>query len=189
MCIFSWTACFSSRSLFNITPSAASTKSTTPSQSLIAAVTSSEKFTWPCRKNAKKTWKPAIWNLEGKKLPGVSKTLSKYDFCRTSERSRVTGVAFMLTPRSCSVNKVSVYLRFFSSKSWYPGCVWRIKQSTKVVFPWCKCPTKATFRIREVLSMISAMNLNRNININVWKTNTCTQKTKQLWKKHTYSIL
>lgn len=35
---------------FLLTPSAASIKSTIPSQSLIAAVTSSEKFTWPNKK-------------------------------------------------------------------------------------------------------------------------------------------
>lgn len=40
-------ACLISRSVFNITPSAASTNITAPSQILRAAVTSSEKFTCP----------------------------------------------------------------------------------------------------------------------------------------------
>lgn len=38
-------ACLINRSVFNITPSAASTNITAPSQILRAAVTSSEKFT------------------------------------------------------------------------------------------------------------------------------------------------
>lgn len=44
-------ACFISLSVFNITPSAASTNITTPSQILRAAVTSSEKFTCPKQTN------------------------------------------------------------------------------------------------------------------------------------------
>lgn len=50
ICICSWTACFRRRSVFNITPSAASTNKTTPSHSLMAAVTSSEKLTCPSKK-------------------------------------------------------------------------------------------------------------------------------------------
>lgn len=48
-------------------------------------------------------------------LPGVSNTLRRYDFSFKSGMTRVTGVAFIETPLSCSVNKVSVYRTGFSS--------------------------------------------------------------------------
>lgn len=77
-----------------------------------------------------------------------------------SGSNSVRGVAFILTPRSCSVNKVSVYRRLPSVHICLnPGCVCFIKQSIKVVFPLCNWPTRQTFRIRWVVSIMSAKNL------------------------------
>lgn len=53
----SCTACFNNLSVFNITPSAASTNNTTPSHILIAAVASSEKLTCPKRINQRKIFR------------------------------------------------------------------------------------------------------------------------------------
>uniref|UniRef100_A0A2M4D5M7 Putative secreted protein n=1 Tax=Anopheles darlingi TaxID=43151 RepID=A0A2M4D5M7_ANODA len=113
---FSCMACFSNRSVLSETPSATSTNSTTPSQSRIDAVTSSEKFT----------------------CPGVSNTLMRKLLPFTSGSTSVIGDALMLTPRSCSVKSVSVYRRLRSSMLRSCGWVWRTRQSTKVVLPWCR---------------------------------------------------
>lgn len=75
--------------MLSITPSAASMSKTAPSETRMAAVASSEKLT----------------------CPGVSKILMRYDFDLTSCSSNVTGVAFVDTPRCCSVNNVSQYLQ------------------------------------------------------------------------------
>ncbi len=86
---FSRIACFISRSVFIITPSAASTKSTQPSLRRNAAVTSSLKLTWP----------------------GVSIILSRKFLPLVSGKSIVTGWVLIVTPRSISVKSVSVYRR------------------------------------------------------------------------------
>lgn len=41
-------------------------------------------------------------------IPGVSNTLMRYDLFLTSGKTKVTGIALMPTPRSCSVKRVSV---------------------------------------------------------------------------------
>ena len=82
--------------MFSITPSAASTINIAPSDNLIAAVASSEKFTWP----------------------DVSNIFKRYDLDLTSCSKRVTGVAFVETPLCCSVNNVSVYLIAYINKNY-----------------------------------------------------------------------
>lgn len=80
------TAWRSSRSVFSITPSTASTTTTAASATRMAAVTSSEKFTWP----------------------GVSTRLMRCDLPEEAGSTSDTGVDLMLTPRSCSSLRVSV---------------------------------------------------------------------------------
>lgn len=99
-----WIACFSMRSVCKVTPSAASTNKQTPSLILIAAVTSSEKLTWPTHEKCQLVRKQKKYF----ELPGVSKTFIRNDLFLTSCMTRVTGIALMLTPLSCSVIRVSV---------------------------------------------------------------------------------
>ena len=68
------------------------------------------------------------------------------------------GMALILSPRSYSVNGVSVYLIGLSELYNRSGGVRSIMQSTKEVLPRCRCLTRAVFSTGLPLSIKSAKN-------------------------------